>query len=77
MKFVEWLWGHKLGPAPFVKSWRPSIDTHKPSGYRGRMLWQFALREWGIAWPILGDRVRGGTSQPIWNWTWLCNRVTK
>jgi hypothetical protein len=75
LTFVEWLWGHKFGLAPFVKSWRPFIDAHRPRGYRGWMLWQFALQNWGVAWPLLGDRKIGGTSQPIWNWTWLRNRL--
>jgi hypothetical protein len=77
LRFLEWLWGSKFGREPFVRSWRPSFDTHKPHGYRGRMLWQFAVREWGIAWPLLGDHKKGGTSMPIWNWMWLRNRVRR
>lgn len=76
VRAAEWAWGHKFGPAPFVKSWLPGFDTHCPQGYRGRMLLRFALLNWGIAWPILGDRKNGGTSQPIWNWTWLRNRLS-
>jgi hypothetical protein len=75
LRIVEWCWGHKLGKAPFVKSWIPSFDTHRPRGYDRRMLWRFALREWGLAWPVLGDRKEGGTHTPIWNWTWLRNRL--
>jgi len=64
MKLIEWLWGHKLGKAPFVKSWWPDYDRHGSD-------W----RQWGVAWPVLGDRKEGGTRVPIWNWVWLRNRV--
>ena len=77
LRFIEWMWGHKIGREPFVKSWWPSFDTHKPRGYDRRMLRRVALWEWGIAWPTLGDRKAGGTSQPIWNLTWLCNRTKR
>ena len=68
LKLVEWLRGSKLGHKPFVKSWLPGIDTHKPRGYHGPMLWKYALKEWGIAWPMLGDYSKGGTSVPILNY---------
>jgi hypothetical protein len=66
IRFIEWLWGYKLGTKPFVKSWWPSPDNGGcPHDWR----------EWGIAWPCLGDRKEGGTRTPIWNWVWLRNRL--
>ena len=63
IRFLEWLWGHKFGPAPFIKRWHLGVDTHGPR------------REWGVTFVTYGDRKAGGTWTPIWNWVWLCHRL--
>jgi len=65
VRFLEWLWGHKFGPAPIIRSWHLGIDTCRCADWR----------EWGITFVTLGDRKAGGTSTPIWNLVWLRNRL--